>query len=318
MSLKTEAPQIYDKLKKNTAEHVTTMRKTLNDILDSQQELLHSLSVDLLAHVKNKEMELEAYEQQLYTEQEQFKRQVKEHFERNKEIIEIQEKVKKISASTATQIQLNVGGTVFHTSVAVLLAEPDSLFSAMFSDAFSERTESEYFIDRNPKVFGIILDHLRGYGMAPQISKLAPSLKNQLKEEIAFYRLPSMLKLFPVETKPVVKPVAKEPVKPVAKEQPKDTKTAPTKPAEPEQKTPARITVLENAVYVTGLQKTTKEEIEQYFKVWGDIVILKKLRRGAALIEYAKRNSAKNAISNLDGSIFKEGTLTVSVYKPKE
>jgi hypothetical protein len=60
-------------------------------------------------------------------------------------------------------INLNVGGQRFSTSRQTLTWIPDSFFTAMLSGLIStNRDEQGYiFIDRDPKLFSIILNYLR-------------------------------------------------------------------------------------------------------------------------------------------------------------
>ena len=60
-------------------------------------------------------------------------------------------------------VRLNVGGKVFTTTVATLRADSGSMLAAMFSEAFHvERNENdEVVIDRDPKHFELIIEHLR-------------------------------------------------------------------------------------------------------------------------------------------------------------
>ena len=63
-------------------------------------------------------------------------------------------------------ITLNVGGTLFTTTVATLIKYPDSMLAAMFNPE-SERPPAQkdssgnYFIDRDPEPFRVILCFLR-------------------------------------------------------------------------------------------------------------------------------------------------------------
>ncbi|XP_065347993.1 BTB/POZ domain-containing protein KCTD3 isoform X3 [Cloeon dipterum] len=60
-------------------------------------------------------------------------------------------------------VHLNVGGTRFDTSKQTLLCIPDSFFTALLSGRISSvKDEKGYiFIDRDPKLFSIILNYLR-------------------------------------------------------------------------------------------------------------------------------------------------------------
>jgi hypothetical protein len=63
----------------------------------------------------------------------------------------------------SSRIQLNVGGTRFETSRGTLCMVPDSMLAAMFSGrhALTADEDGSYFIDRDGKHFGHILNFLR-------------------------------------------------------------------------------------------------------------------------------------------------------------
>ncbi|KAH8056200.1 hypothetical protein JL722_7502 [Aureococcus anophagefferens] len=60
-------------------------------------------------------------------------------------------------------VTLNVGGTMFTTSVETLCADADSMLAAMFSGRHALRPadDGSLFIDRDPKHFGLVLNFLR-------------------------------------------------------------------------------------------------------------------------------------------------------------
>lgn len=65
-------------------------------------------------------------------------------------------------AQGPSRIVLDVGGERFTTSKSTLLRAEDSFFTAMLASGFWQPCEDgTYFIDRNPKYFGRILDYLR-------------------------------------------------------------------------------------------------------------------------------------------------------------
>eukprot|EP01080_Neovahlkampfia_damariscottae_P008903 gene8903-851_t len=76
---------------------------------------------------------------------------------------QIKFKFEKISASAKHKIILNIGGKRFMTSLETLTQKKGNFFSAMFSGQFNSHPddEGEYFIDRDPTYFEIILNHLR-------------------------------------------------------------------------------------------------------------------------------------------------------------
>lgn len=75
------------------------------------------------------------------------------------------QKAKMNEARFEERILFDVGGTLFPTTKQTLLSKKDTYFSAMLQSGYWEPSEDGiYFIDRNPKFFGYILDYLR-YGV---------------------------------------------------------------------------------------------------------------------------------------------------------
>ncbi len=95
------------------------------------------------------------------------------------------------------KIKLNIGGTVFTTTIDTMVSERDTFFSASMSDivivltftiVFSGKfntspdDDGEYFIDRDATHFDIILNHLRGVDVSSKIKELKGSQKDLLQE----------------------------------------------------------------------------------------------------------------------------------------
>ena len=86
-------------------------------------------------------------------------------------------------------VSLNVGGTVYSTSVATLLSHRDCFFEAMFARFNTSHSEDEHgqvFIDRDGSRFRHILNYLRTGSC-----HLEPSLSNysEILEEAEFFAL---------------------------------------------------------------------------------------------------------------------------------
>lgn len=103
------------------------------------------------------------------------------------------------------RIKLNVGGKLFETSKPTLMAEPDSmLYALVHSGAFQPDDKTgEYFIDRDPKFFGIFLNYLRdnrGDGQLNlDLESLRPADCKQLYSDIQYYQFSSLMHLLPPE-----------------------------------------------------------------------------------------------------------------------
>jgi len=93
------------------------------------------------------------------------------------------------------KIKLNVGGKLFVTSLATLTSEKDTYFSALFSEHFRPEPDEdgEIFIDRNPKQFDLILDHLRGEDISQSIAALSKEDKYQYEQQVDFYLIGSLI-----------------------------------------------------------------------------------------------------------------------------
>ena len=92
-------------------------------------------------------------------------------------------------------IELNVGGTVFCTTINTLLSEKNSLFETLINKETEQVKDSNnrYFIDRDGPLFNYILDYLRN-----KLSFVPPSNlidTNRLKIEAEYYKLSNMVKL---------------------------------------------------------------------------------------------------------------------------
>ncbi len=82
--------------------------------------------------------------------------------EREKRWEELEKKVELIACAAPLKVVLNIGGKRFEASKTTLLTSPDSFFTAMLcSERWKPSEDGTYFIDRNPKLFGRILDYLR-------------------------------------------------------------------------------------------------------------------------------------------------------------
>jgi len=111
---------------------------------------------------------------------------------------EVLEKLEKTQVDTEGKIKLDVGGTIFATSLQTLKSVPDSYFSVMFSERWNLKKGEDgcCFIDRNPKVFAYILDFMRGEPL--NLEFLTKEERIRLGNDAVFYRLEKLAVMLPV------------------------------------------------------------------------------------------------------------------------
>eukprot|EP01118_Nematostelium_gracile_P016349 TRINITY_DN6749_c0_g1_i2.p1 TRINITY_DN6749_c0_g1~~TRINITY_DN6749_c0_g1_i2.p1 ORF type:complete len:316 (-),score=67.77 TRINITY_DN6749_c0_g1_i2:83-1009(-) len=102
---------------------------------------------------------------------------------------ETKKKIEESILKVETKIDLNVGGTKFSASKATLLSMEGTYFYAMLaSDRWKPDNQGEYFIDRSPKHFALIIDYLRSEKL--DLSQLTEIEKEELEEELDYYQIP--------------------------------------------------------------------------------------------------------------------------------
>eukprot|EP00759_Apiculatamorpha_spiralis_P008686 PhF_6_TR1561/c0_g1_i1/m.2844 len=99
-------------------------------------------------------------------------------------------------------ITLNVGGSIYTTTLATLRKEKDSMLSAMFSGLYSVATDrnGNYFLDRDGSLFRHVLTYLRT-GSPP--SDLTPGETKRLRAEADFYGLAGLLQLLDIDQRKI-------------------------------------------------------------------------------------------------------------------
>lgn len=119
----------------------------------------------------------------------------------DKEIEKVQdslEKMNKESESADNTVKLNIGGTVFTTTTSMLTSDPLTVFAGLLSGDVELATDedSELFIDRDPKHFDIILDHLRpGGDVSQRVREMTTVDRRDLLQEAQFYNIRSLVKM---------------------------------------------------------------------------------------------------------------------------
>jgi len=108
-----------------------------------------------------------------------------------------------------TRIKLDVGGTVFATTMSTLTSAPNTFFAAMFSGRFLVKPTEDgaYFVDRDPLVFRYILNYLRGE--TPNVALLSKIELEQLRADASFYHVEGLLEM--VTDPPEEEPIPHEP-----------------------------------------------------------------------------------------------------------
>jgi len=91
-------------------------------------------------------------------------------------------------------IILNVGGTNFSTTLATLRSVNGTFFEKMFRQGSmtTPSADGTFFIDRNPKAFGYIMDFLRTGDML--LEKGDSNLRSRILKDAEFFELPEELK----------------------------------------------------------------------------------------------------------------------------
>jgi hypothetical protein len=108
--------------------------------------------------------------------------------------VALQTKMNRARKNLKDKIRLNIGGTVFVTSLDTMTLEKNTFFSAMFSEEFHQQPDDdgEYYVDRDPTYFRIILNHLRGVDIKNAFSSKNQWERSLIQQEIEFYQIESL------------------------------------------------------------------------------------------------------------------------------
>ena len=171
-----------------TAEYLAASEKQLQldratlradrEALDAKRELLKTEAVALVAVerdlFKKEREELDVEKKKLGETKKQLEEDVKAWTE-----------LRQIATTMAgdTRIALNVGGTVFWTTRTTLTRTPVSFFSALLQ--WPSVPEGGFFIDRDSRYFGHILNIMRGLPVPRALAA-----KPEFQAEMKFYSLP--------------------------------------------------------------------------------------------------------------------------------
>eukprot|EP01006_Ploeotia_vitrea_P026193 TRINITY_DN59159_c0_g2_i1.p1 TRINITY_DN59159_c0_g2~~TRINITY_DN59159_c0_g2_i1.p1 ORF type:complete len:361 (+),score=22.86 TRINITY_DN59159_c0_g2_i1:55-1137(+) len=105
------------------------------------------------------------------------------------------------------KVKLNIGGQAFTTTVETLLSEKETFFSAMLqSGNWKPDADGEYFVDRSPQTFGLVLEFLRTHQKV-SLRHLTGFEHQLLQKDVDFYGIDSF---FLVNAGPIVFDVDQE------------------------------------------------------------------------------------------------------------
>eukprot|EP01006_Ploeotia_vitrea_P044056 TRINITY_DN66801_c2_g2_i1.p1 TRINITY_DN66801_c2_g2~~TRINITY_DN66801_c2_g2_i1.p1 ORF type:complete len:316 (+),score=30.70 TRINITY_DN66801_c2_g2_i1:77-1024(+) len=92
------------------------------------------------------------------------------------------------SIAGCNKISLDIGGTTFNTTAETLLKHEDTFFSAMLRWK-PAKDNGQYFIDRSPDAFPLVLEYLRTGQV--RTAGMTPLQREMLKSDIDFYQITS-------------------------------------------------------------------------------------------------------------------------------
>jgi hypothetical protein len=102
---------------------------------------------------------------------------------------ELDNEAQALIANGNKRVRLNIGGKRFDTSVAVLLSQKDTFFYKLILSK-KYNLDEEIFIDRNPRLFQVIIDYLRNKTF--NISDYKKHDHFELYLEASFYNIPEI------------------------------------------------------------------------------------------------------------------------------
>ena len=111
-------------------------------------------------------------------------------------------KRRRVAAPSDSVLEINVGGTIFVTKKSTLSFENDSMLARLFDDEspFGElpRDQSDrVFLDRDPAVFGVVLEYLRCAGRLVGATARSADELSRVKEQAEFFGLSGLVSAFP-------------------------------------------------------------------------------------------------------------------------
>ncbi|CAJ0591187.1 unnamed protein product [Cylicocyclus nassatus] len=98
------------------------------------------------------------------------------------------------------RVKINVGGTVFETTISTLTRLDNTVLSTMVANRW--RNQEEIFVDRSPTYFSKILDYLRD-GENVTLPR-DDEAREALRKEAEFYNLPDLSKMCTLHIRDIV------------------------------------------------------------------------------------------------------------------
>jgi vacuolar-type H+-ATPase subunit I/STV1 len=146
--------------------------KTLNKQVQTLNNQIQTQIKEIKANqstVKQQKSEIQTLEKTITLLQEKEKNINQEIKEREKNVTErenqqkeLDTKAKKIISQGDEEVVLNIGGTKFFTSKTTLTVQKNAFEALFSSEMYKPNKNGEYFFDRDPEYFGMILKYLRG------------------------------------------------------------------------------------------------------------------------------------------------------------
>jgi hypothetical protein len=136
----------------NEIQTKTKSSQTLAEEITKQEKILSSLTksvTELITREKSISKEIEEREKNV--------------LEREKLTKLSDEKANEIISKYKEEIILNIGGSLFYSTKTTLASQENLFYSLFSSGKFEPNSNGEYFFDRDPEYFLIILNYLRGY-----------------------------------------------------------------------------------------------------------------------------------------------------------
>jgi len=185
----------------------TTLNTAVNALASITKEIeqrMHQLEAKE-AYLKDREKKVAIMEKELEERKKEWAALEKEYqaqkVDSEKRIMqreEVDRRMQENAAKVKQQVYFDVGGQRFATTKATLLRYKGTLLEALITTEHNQRTENgDYFIDHNPRFFGLVLDFLREGKF--RSSDLKSIDMEELQEEFNFFRIPVVLTSRPFE-----------------------------------------------------------------------------------------------------------------------